>query len=140
MPNSTLTMHEDILILSSKFFAAVLRHEWREGTTNTIHLPTANPGLFEIYMKWLYTGHLFIKYTDDEKEGGSATEKYPCWDALYKLGDFFQDDDSKNCLVDAALERIKHTNTAPYHIHKAIPTTLPRTARTGSLWWICGCA
>jgi hypothetical protein len=120
MPNGTFTIHEGILTLSSKFFAAALRHDWRERTTNTIHLPTVNPRHFVIYMKWLYTCQLFIKFPDDEKEGNHTTEEYPRWDALYKLGDFLQDDDSKDCLVDAALERIKHTNSVPYHIHKMI--------------------
>jgi hypothetical protein len=120
MPNGTFTIHEGILTLSSKFFAAALRHDWRERTTSTIHLHTANPRHFVIYMKWLYTSQLFIKFPDDGKEGNYRTEEYPRWDALCKLGDFLQDDGFKDCLVDAALERIKHTSSVPYHIHKTI--------------------
>jgi hypothetical protein len=39
------------------------------------------------------------------KEGNYTTEEYPRWDALYKLGDFLRDDDFKDCLAVAALER-----------------------------------
>lgn len=56
---ATYTVHKDLLIAASPFFAAALDENcFTEAQTSTVKLPETKPDIFEWFLQWLYTGTL----------------------------------------------------------------------------------
>lgn len=106
-------VHESHIRSSSEFFDITMNHDWKEKSTRTITLPEQDPEAFAIYIKWLYSGHFFIKEDDNEEEeyghndDGILDTEWENWSHSYKLGDFLLDEDFKDALIDMAIERMR---------------------------------
>lgn len=76
---ATWQIHEILLVTSSKFAEAAMKHPVIEKHTRTIRLTMENPDIFERYVKWLYSG--FIDTSDHD-----------LLIHMYKLGERMLDD------------------------------------------------
>lgn len=57
-PQTTYTIHRDLLTSASPFFAAALNGTFAEGLDQVVRLPEEKPEIFEWFIWWLYTGSL----------------------------------------------------------------------------------
>jgi hypothetical protein len=97
-------VHENLIRLSSRFFDAALIHDWKESQERIVRLPDCNVRAFRIYVQWLYTSQL---HTKTHFSHASATEDQWEWANLvkaYLLGDYLQDIDFKDTIMDAMIE------------------------------------
>ncbi|KAJ4373347.1 hypothetical protein N0V83_003642 [Neocucurbitaria cava] len=102
-------IHEKLLSSTSAFFAKVLKDDWKEGHDRIVKLPDVEPSVFRIWMKWLYTGRLFVKNEQDDDEDKTDEEHTHLY-ACYALGDFLQDLDFKDATIDAFIENMVECN------------------------------
>lgn len=112
-----LFVHEDLLRSSSNYFRAALREHWEEGASGSVDLPEVDAKAFAVYVKWLYTGHLYL--TGGPDEGLWDLGKYPVplrnteelrWVDCYRAGDYLQDADFKDALIDAVVQLYNRTS------------------------------
>ncbi|RVX67676.1 hypothetical protein B0A52_07799 [Exophiala mesophila] len=81
-----LAMHKDLLCAASKYFNAAFNHGFAEGEDGVINLPEEEPGRFQLFYDWLYTGRVVngpsIYMTED-------TQLYSdeFWLEIYKMAD-----------------------------------------------------
>ena len=66
-------MQRSFLTKSSDFLTVCCNREWKEGQEKSIDLPAANEDHFEIYLQWLYTGHVVTQEDPIEKSMLEAT-------------------------------------------------------------------
>lgn len=88
----------------------------KEGHDRIVKLPEVAPSVFKIWMKWLYTGRLFVKQDGDDNVDENGVTRSREWGRLrecYALGDFLQDPDFKDATIDAFIERFVETNSFP---------------------------
>jgi hypothetical protein len=107
--NEDYHVHEALLRNNSGFFNKALKKEWSEGQDRVVEMPETKNEAFSIWAKWLYTGHIFIsKPGSIDVERRSLNElfdhEFIRWRHVYALGDFLQDADFKDALVDAMIE------------------------------------
>ena len=72
------------------------------------------PEWFKAWVKFLYTGRVFIG--GGEEEGKNDSKERDTWKELYALADFIQDIDFKDALIDAMMERIIKIGKCPAHL------------------------
>ncbi|KAF1980462.1 hypothetical protein BU23DRAFT_594659 [Bimuria novae-zelandiae CBS 107.79] len=112
---------KQLLESSSDFFKKALQEEWLEGSEHIVKLPTSNLESFGIYVKWLYTGKcsaVFFFFLSETAEG-----RAPVWTRLgkcYAMGDFLQDFDFKDAVVDAFAAGILDTVACPLRLSNFI--------------------
>ncbi|KIV95194.1 hypothetical protein PV10_02874 [Exophiala mesophila] len=53
-----LAMHKDLLCAASKYFNAAFNHGFAEGEDGVLNLPDEEPGRFQLFYDWLYTGRV----------------------------------------------------------------------------------
>ncbi|KAF2622471.1 hypothetical protein BU25DRAFT_425642 [Macroventuria anomochaeta] len=106
-----LSIREDVLRSSSKFFDTALRERWKEGAFGSINLPEVDTEGFATYAKWVYTGHLYLRGTVDEVlpkrnqvPGPIKTLEWRHWLTCYQTGEYLQDADFRGALVDAVVQ------------------------------------
>ncbi|KAI4948197.1 hypothetical protein J4E91_006191 [Alternaria rosae] len=100
-------VHEELLRASSEFFNNALKKEWKEGKEKVINLPEVHSDFFRAWVKFLYTGRVFIGDGDDSvhaDESKTQHEELGTWGSLYALGDFLADDDFKDALIDTMID------------------------------------
>jgi hypothetical protein len=95
---------EDVICSSSVFFIYALKKDWLEGKERTVKLPTVSATLMHIYLKWLYSGTFFFR----------ARNPWRTWAACYEFGDFLQDTDFKDSVIDLAIELMEERKEVPY--------------------------
>ncbi|KAF2659990.1 hypothetical protein K491DRAFT_590022 [Lophiostoma macrostomum CBS 122681] len=105
------TIHKTLLVTSSSFCKAALSGDWKEAAEKSIKLPDHDAEAFGIYVKWLYTGRMYItKEGDDsteEKEPGKKkyySREFSRWLDCYQLGDYLQDPDFKDAAIDSLID------------------------------------
>jgi len=108
--------HENLLRSNSSFFDKALKKEWKEGQDRVVDMPDADNEAFGIWVKWLYTALVFIHKEGDEiiKDGVQTNSReWLRWSKCYALGDFLQDTDFMNALIDVVTEIIEEANAQP---------------------------
>jgi hypothetical protein len=102
-----------LLESSSGFFKNALKEDWKESSERTVKLLEANPKYFTIYVKWLYSGRI---YCDNGTRSG-------LWDELgrvFALGDFVQDLDFKDAIIDTFIEAMRKYSYFPVYLGQSI--------------------
>ena len=89
-------VHPSILSQSSEFFAAALKKEWREGQNRSIQLAEYEKEIFELYLRWLYSGKIFVKNSGEDSG-------YPTLAKLYVLGEKIMDSEFQDRVIDAMI-------------------------------------
>jgi hypothetical protein len=100
-------IHEKLLRSNAGFFDTALKKEWKEGEDRVVDMPEADDEAFGICVNWLYTGLVFSRKEGDMimNDGVRIRNKeWPRCSACYALGDFLQDPDFKDALVDTIIE------------------------------------
>ncbi|KAI4690364.1 hypothetical protein J4E81_007517 [Alternaria sp. BMP 2799] len=111
-------VHKKLLRASSKFFNNALKKEWR-GKQEAVNLPDADPDHFRAWVKFIYTGRVFMGQLEEEVK--KEKPEYPeleTWACLYALGDYLADEDFRDALIDAMCDWMR--------ISGRIPTSIPR--------------
>lgn len=89
------TILQSIATKSSKFMQTTFGGEWRESREKSVSLPETKVADFEVYLEWLYTGHVVT--LDSIKALGATLIR------LYVLGDFLVDDRFCNTVMDTLI-------------------------------------
>lgn len=117
-------VHEWYLRASAEFFDKALSAPWKESETRIVTLPKAVPRAFEIYTKWLYCGKIYIIEPDNQNSGEEMQKtndkEYSKLDKSYELANFLQDNDFKDALLDAHIEKMITENCYRADIAKTI--------------------
>ncbi|KAH7071665.1 hypothetical protein FB567DRAFT_455269, partial [Paraphoma chrysanthemicola] len=116
-------IHEALLRSNSGFFDAALKKEWAEGQDRIVKLPDKDPEIFKIWMKWIYTGRLFIVKQDDiqrYKDKLIISREWARWRKMFELADFLQDFDCKDAAIDALIEAMVVRNASPRYLPTCI--------------------
>ena len=98
-------VHENLLRKSSHFFEKALGGPWRESQQKMINLPDISISAMKTYVQWLYSGRLHITKDD----AGELIQHASKWERLvegYLFGNYIQDTDYKDSMVDAMVEQI----------------------------------
>jgi hypothetical protein len=74
-------VHESVLRENSIFFDKALKSDWKEASDRIVRLPETNPVTFEILVRFVYTGLLFIELSDSQNDksgdpGGEPSKKW----------------------------------------------------------------
>jgi hypothetical protein len=95
--NHKITVHQDLLIKSSKFFTKAVEPKWKDlrGDPNAIELTHIPLYTFQIYVHWLYFGTLPID--------GKGKEVFPTLAKAYVLGEELMDVKFKNDVLDTII-------------------------------------
>ena len=104
-------VHEKLLRTNSDFFDNALKKEWKERLDRVIDLVETHELPFSIWVKWLYTGRVFLT-----NYGGKISHELPRWASCYALGDFLQDHDFKDAIIDCTIEAMLHTGCYPHRL------------------------
>ncbi|KAJ4334000.1 hypothetical protein N0V95_009288, partial [Ascochyta clinopodiicola] len=104
-------VHESHITPQSDFFKNALKGEWKEKTTRTVELPDCDSKSFSIYLDWLYTGCVCITQEDDDQgkdseDGITVDYEWTKWADCFRVGDFLQDSDFKDAMINTAIEKI----------------------------------
>ena len=79
-------VHDSILRATSPFFGAAFGKEWKESRARGMKLPKDKPETFHAYVQWLYTGVIFCKATETERNIHLLPKLYvfgeSCWTEL----------------------------------------------------------
>ena len=78
------TLPKDLLTSYSTFFAAALAGDWSEARSNLVLLPDEDPGIFQVFVRWLYLGKLGENLTCISDK--TAMEAAELWILGDKLG------------------------------------------------------
>ncbi|KAI4648979.1 uncharacterized protein J4E78_008496 [Alternaria triticimaculans] len=112
-------VHESLLRANSLFFDNALKKEWKEGQERVVDLPDTEPEHMRIWIKFLYTGRIFTGTETPqirESEAELFCKDVSAWNRLYTLGDFLQDGDFKDALIDAMMEFTAILNAYPIRL------------------------
>ncbi|KAK4542312.1 hypothetical protein LTR36_006965 [Oleoguttula mirabilis] len=109
------TVPKCFLTKTSDFFKTCLNGTWKEAKDKTVKLPKQEPGIFAVYLQWLYTGDLILceatpedlKDKPHEDRQSAALEHYGLLVPLAILADSLADSMLSNVVVDAIL-RVKY--------------------------------
>lgn len=106
-------VHEPFLIATSAFLKNALKPQWKGRGEKSIALPDSSAVAFGIYSEWLYTGHINIikelgKAEPQSKSNQVATSEveWTKWGQCYELGQFLQDADFTDALIDFAIAQM----------------------------------
>lgn len=111
----SFTVHEDLVRKSSPFFEAALSRDWTEAKERTVKLPEHSARAFELYMNWLYSSQSLVKVSWDL----SHKVMEESWSDLlesYLLGEYLQDTNFKDTIIDSMLEWTKDCDFDSCHV------------------------
>lgn len=105
----SFTIHEDVLISTSKFFRAACSKVCQEGKEKIVHLPGVKPNVFQVYAVWVYSGKMAIN------KDGSPDNKPQTMLVLdiWILGDVLDDDLFRNQAMKLCIEKFAAWNMLP---------------------------
>lgn len=123
-PVITLHVHESLIRSKSHFFAAALSQDWKEAQEKVVRLPDDRPDIVKLYIKWLYSGKLLVKWTTElqEFERHIGPLEYYTLACLYIFGEKCCDVTFKNAVVASFVGRMdtKIGDTCWYPVGKAV--------------------
>ncbi|KAF7122784.1 hypothetical protein CNMCM5793_000894 [Aspergillus hiratsukae] len=96
------SVHETLIRASSSFFDKAMAGDWKESQQRTIQLPEDEPGIFALYVKWLYCGTLPVVCDEPGLPGNS---EYINLVKAYVLGDKILDSKFQDTVIDAIVEK-----------------------------------
>jgi len=112
-------IHEKLIRSNSGFFDTALKKEWAEGQDRRVELPSFEVDIFKVWIKWLYTGRIFLTTEGDLQKDHTGVYK-SChntrWASCYALADYIHDSDFKDAAIDAMIEVICQTNLYPFSL------------------------
>lgn len=94
-------VHESHIRLQCPFFEAALGRDWKEAEERVVLLPEYEPDSFRIYLGWLYQKRITISPTVKTKPSVKCRHRL-C--RAYLLGDFLQDLEFKDAIIDALID------------------------------------
>jgi hypothetical protein len=98
-------VHRSVLkTSSSKFLKRMLSNDWRETREKRLSLPETRPWILEVYLHWMYTGHVVLEHSPAEADTVLLVE-------IYLLGDYL--DDMVFC--DTIVEKLVELSQGPKH-------------------------
>ncbi|KAF1983945.1 hypothetical protein K402DRAFT_295395, partial [Aulographum hederae CBS 113979] len=97
--NQMFHVYEDLIRSSSVIFDNALRPEWNESEERVVPLLDFDPETFDTYLKWLFTRKLY-KFRADQDTSSTHLCGAEWLNKAYALGDYVQDDDFKDCVLD----------------------------------------
>lgn len=106
-------IHCNLICTFSPFFNAACSGFWKESQESVVKLPEDYPEIFELYVKWLYTGELVKLSTNAEEEDYPEHTTLTVLACAWFLGDKLLDSTFKNAAIDAIIERVRETNHYP---------------------------
>jgi hypothetical protein len=80
-------------------------------------MPATSNEDFNIWIKWLYTGRIFLTtHRVAMVTNGITTHKrtWTCWGVAYDMGDFLQGSDFKDAVIDGNIEKMVLYNEFPF--------------------------
>ena len=86
---------EFFAVKSSQFMQTALGGDWKESHEKRVSLPKVRASDFEVYLEWLYTGHVVALVR--------PRDRGPALLRLYLLGDFLVDDRFCNTVMDVTI-------------------------------------
>ena len=92
-------LHKELLCNASTYFAAALKGNFREATTQTVEMPEADPELFRHFQHWLYSKTLLMS---------SKSENDIPWPVLINLfifGEAHGIPDLQNASIDGIINK-----------------------------------
>ncbi|KZM24655.1 uncharacterized protein EKO05_0007087 [Ascochyta rabiei] len=147
----TYFVHKTVIPNNSAFFSNALKQDWKKGVTRIVELPHVDSATFQFYLDWLYAGPRLNFMKDDDRVyptvdefAKATTEESPTtqtapqvethvdetpsvdyewtrWHQCYELGNYFQDTDFKDTLIDIAVEKMssdeEYTLALPGYIY-----------------------
>nr|WNZ75802.1 hypothetical protein [Trichoderma harzianum] len=96
----TFSVHEHLICRTSDYFKAAMKAHWETSTSGSIALKEEDPEAFEIYLHWLYFESLPVQNDSPGLEGNT---EYIQLAKAYTLGEFLQDVDFKDAVLDVIL-------------------------------------
>jgi len=97
-------MHEDLVASHFPFFKTATSRRWRKSSDRVIRMPEDEPHVFEVYLKWLYSGLIFSKSDEGETQNHPITDEYILLYKCYILGEKLQDVGFKDTIMDSINE------------------------------------
>ena len=112
MPPEKIPVHENLICSQSPFFRDAINGPWRESETRIVTLPTHEPDTFRLYTTWLYRCPL-ASHLKVDQNGIAPAEEGDFFAKAYILGDYLQDIDFQDRVMDLMLQR-----AAPRFAHR----------------------
>ncbi|KAK5679361.1 hypothetical protein LTS10_008176 [Elasticomyces elasticus] len=114
------TVHQDLLCRHSGFFEKACSGEWKEARERTVRLNESDATSFQVYLNHLYSPHFDLNQLMCEIVSGdspkstvsNAPEVLFQLCKLWSFGDFVQDHDFQNDVIDAMQYNITTALTA----------------------------
>jgi len=119
-------VQKSTLCATSAFFAAALKHDWKEAQEQTIRLPRESVEAFDIYLQWLFSRTVATKQDTE----GKHHKEYMQLVQAYALGDMLQDTTFTNALIDCLIAKALTTKVYPSikvvdYLYRYTPDTSP---------------
>ena len=85
-----------------------MKKEWKEGQDRAVELPDSEVDIFKIWVKWIYTGRLFLTIKDDvhREQEKVINHEWTRWSKSYAMADYLQDPDYKDAAIDALIDGV----------------------------------
>ncbi|KAF2155160.1 hypothetical protein K461DRAFT_285233 [Myriangium duriaei CBS 260.36] len=128
---SKFTLHKDLLIAVSPFFAAALNGHFSESDTQIVRLPEERPEIFEWFAQWIYTGSLSVSsdctthphfdtswtkkptHNDGDLRNSAGSPKYFLLIDIYALSDRLGTTTLSNHIINTIARLSEQTNSVP---------------------------
>lgn len=111
----------------------MLANDWKEAHERRINLPEAQPEMLEIYLHWIYTGHLIVENTRKRTVSWQLVK-------LYILGDYLNDAAFCESVINRIVDRSQGSEGVdPNHVAITLawdstPTDSPLRLVIKELW------
>lgn len=111
-------VHESALRANSTFFDKALKGDWKEACDKVVLLPETDPTTFEVFVRFVYTGLLFVELpvaenNKMEEPRGEPREKWKTptlsYRCLFMLADYLQASDLRDAILDGIIEVVVPT-------------------------------
>lgn len=98
------TVHEDVLVRSSKFFRAACNGGFKEAKEKIVRLPDLEVATFKTYIHWAYVGDIASSVVDAIEQDKDGQKRMMEAVKLYVAGDVLDDQQLRNASMDYLVE------------------------------------
>ena len=124
-------VHEALVKPRSEFVRLALRGEWKEAQERIIPLPEDDPDVFSVYQQWLYGS---LVYTRHNNGLSTPDDEYRTLVRAYILGEKFMDQDFKDAIADAIVEKLRTLRRFDSGLTDLVFENTPSTSPLRRLW------